>query len=145
MTCRADISRLNWILLIKLSKSVRICSLSCGSFKVKLYHRAARHAGVHTTSQHIWNGQTLQVCASGSHCWDHEPALVCLSEKTANDCSLFSHPFSLSIHLGLYLGLKFAPHSSFVFGTPSGLTCKFNTHNPLCVIAGPVIATHSIK
>lgn len=56
--------------------------------------------------RHIWNGQTLQVCVSGSGCWDH--AFVCLSEKTANDCSFFPHPFSLSTHLGLYLGLKVA-------------------------------------
>lgn len=48
---------------------------------------------------HGRNGQTVQVCFSGSHCWDHEPALVCLSEKTANDCSLFVSPlFSLCIY-----------------------------------------------
>lgn len=34
-----------------------------------------------STYLHVSNGQTGQLSDSGSHCWDHEPALVHLSQK----------------------------------------------------------------
>lgn len=65
--------------------------------------------------KHTSNDQTGQLCDSDCHCCDHEPALVRLSEKTANDSppllvfsfdffSLFMFPASL----GLYFRLLFA-------------------------------------
>lgn len=123
MTCGAGGgSRLNWIPLIELSRGVWMCAAALNTSRI---FESESLTWMAEADCHARNGQTLQVCVSGSHCWDHEPALVCLSEKTANDCSLFLSPlFSLSlcvyIFLGLQLGLEFAAcfSWSFVIRTP---------------------------
>lgn len=94
------------------------------------------HSQVKMTWWHISNGQTLQLCGSGSHCWDHEPALVCLSEKTVtlNFVFLFSSPLFLSVFdfcCCLYSGLKFAVY--FLLHFFLGPKCSLK---PQCVIAG---------
>lgn len=57
----------------------------------------------------ISNGQTHQLCDSGCHCWDHEPALVCL--RGDSQWQSLVCPFSLffsSCFSDLYVGLIFA-------------------------------------
>lgn len=64
----------------------------------------------------IANGQSDHVCDSGSHCWDHEPALVCLSETTASD----GRPSSVSFCAFAFL-LIFTRDTNLFISFPSYL------------------------
>lgn len=139
MTCRAGGSRLNWIPLIELSQRVWMRAAALNTSRIV---ESESLTWIVEADCHAWNGQTLQVCVSGSHCWDHEPALVCLSEKTANDCSLFLSPlFSLSVYI-YFLVFSWDSNSLLVsvgllLSGPRGShrACLFS-NSPLRVIAG---------
>lgn len=139
MTCGAGGgSRLNWIPLIELSRGVWMCAAALNTSRI---FESESLTWMAEADCHARNGQTLQVCVSGSHCWDHEPALVCLSEKTANDCSLFLSPlFSLSLSLCIYISwssvgtrIRCLFQLVFCYPDPEAATARVYLATVLCV------------
>lgn len=95
------------------------------------------------TSKHTGNGQTHQLCYSGSHCWDHEPALVRLSEKTSQSQSssmwlLSSVHFTLCV-FGFSWSLLWTHICCFIYFPPCTVLCslpvvvplRFCSHSPI--------------